>query len=1066
MKRTLLYAAMTFLIGVLHNPTGEAKLLVSNDALNTSVSLFQVDRTITGKIVDENNEPLPGASVYLKGTTIGTVTDVSGSYTLAIPDDNGVLVVSFVGYLTEEIDIGARSTIDVTLVLDIQSLSEVLVIGYGSKEKKDVTGAISSLGAEDIQESIALTPEIAMQGRMTGVFVSNPGGDPNARPEIRIRGVGSFNNNDPLFVIDGVPVTEFGAVPVLGVDEDRAEDIRGSTNIMNLINPSDIESISVLKDASAAAIYGARAANGVILITTKSGKAGKPKISFNAQYGVKNIIETYDVLNTQQYTALLQDAYDNTGTDIATNPLLDPNSDAFLGNSPTYGWQDEILNDNAVSANYGLNISGGNEFSTYYAGLSYAKEEAPLRFNETERYTLTLNSDHDVTPWLTVGQTARLAYMDVLENRSSGELDDIARVPPWQPIYSPDGTPAPVVEPGTENVLYGPQTGFNTFGIAQTQDFSTEFWRFLGTAYVEVKPLENLSIKGRVSYDWNLNQRYQYIDANRALFRTGGDGLTREANEFSQRDSRNTNLLQELIINYRKSFGDHSLDFLAVGSNQLTLSSGFAAETDGLPFGDQEEYRFVLDGEGVTSGWREETGLVGYVGRVSYNYASKYYFDVAVRRDASSNFAEDYRWGTFPSFAAAWRLSDEAFMSGINFLDDLKLRAGWGQLGNQNVAPFSYLAIIRPNARYGTGSNGTDGTGGVLNSGVFVSNFPIPDLTWETTTTTSVGLEGSVANGLLQFEVEYYSRTTSDILQLIDLPLVSGAAGQVPLNIGEMSNRGIELSLNTTQRFGDFEINLGGNLTTVRNRVLERFDGIPSVIGSERIAEGESFRYIFGYKTDGIYQTDAEVTEDTDQYRNVIDVGRGDIRYLNLNTSTDGGEILPGPDSLFNEADRTFLGKTIPGLYYGINFDIAYKNFDLALFFRGVGDVQKVNRARELMEAMADENNQLTTTLGRWTPENPSNSMPRAGLPGTAISTHNNRFSDRWVEDAGFIRLQTVRLGYTLPTLLTDKIKATNAKVYAGVDNLFVASGYSGIDPENDFNPLPRTFLVGLNVTF
>ncbi len=1026
-----------------------------------------MDRTISGTVTDENNEPLPGASVYLEGTTLGTVTDVNGNYSVSVPDQGGVLIVSFVGYTSERIVIGAQNVINVTLTPDIQALTEVVVIGYGTREKKDVVGAISTIGTEDIQQAIGLTPEMAMQGRMSGVFVSNPGGDPTERPEIRIRGIGSFNNNDPLYVIDGVPVTEFGSVPVSGVDADRAQDIRGNINIMNLINPADIESISVLKDASAAAIYGARAANGVILITTKSGQAGKPKINFNAQYGVKNVTETYDVLNTQQYTALLQEAYTNAGISLSTNPTIDPTSPLFLGNSDTYDWQEEILNDNAVSQNYGVNVSGGNDYSNYYVGLSYSQEEAALKFNDTERYTVTLNSDHKVTPWLKVGQTARLAYMDVLENRSGGEFNDLARVPAWQPVYLPNGEPAPIldrVDDGSggleDSLFYGPLTGRNTFGVAQQQRFSTEFWRFLGSAYVEIEPIENLKIRGGVSYDWNLNQRYQYIDFDRRFYRTGGTNRVGDA--FSQRDSRNTNLLKEITLNYNRSFGDHNVDILLNASNQISLATGFAVETDDIPFSDEEEFIFVADGAGESTGWREETGLVGYVGRISYSYQDRYYLDVAVRRDASSNFAEDFRWGTFPSISGAWRLSSESFMSDITFINDLKLRGGWGQLGNQNVTPFSYLAIINANPRYSTGSGNGDSRG-VLNPGAFVGNFPIENLTWETTTTTSIGLEGVVLNGMLQFEVEYYNRKTSDILQNVELPLVTGADGEVPFNIGEMSNQGIELNLNASRSFGDWTVNVGGNLTTVKNEVLKRYEGVAATDGSERIEEGQSFRYIYGYKTDGIYQTPGEVEEDNGQYRDPLNIAPGDVRFLNINTSSPDGGILPGPDSLLNEADRTFLGKTIPGYYYGFNFGVNYRNFDLTLFFRGVGDVQRVNNIREVVESMSTEHNQLATTLNRWTPENPSNTMPRAVLRDPA---GNNRISDRWVEDAGFLRLQTVRLGYNLPNSLTGKIGASSFRVFAGFDNLFVISDYSGVDPENDQNPPPRTFLVGLTASF
>ncbi|MBV6647286.1 MAG: SusC/RagA family TonB-linked outer membrane protein, partial [Cyclobacteriaceae bacterium] len=542
--------------------------------------------TVSGKVTDESGAGLPGATVKVQGTSTGTITDLDGNFSIVVEPD-AVLEVSFIGYVTKTIVVGGRSTVDVGMDLDIQALSEVVVIGYGTRDERDVVGAISSISTDEIAQSMAaLTPEMAMQGRMAGVFVSNPGGDPTARPEIRIRGVGSFNNNDPLYVIDGVPVVEFGSIPVAGVDQARAEDIRGSVNIMNMINPADIESISVLKDATAAAIYGSRAANGVILITTKNGQAGKPKVTFSAQYGVKNVTDTYDVLNTPQYTSYLTDAYNNSNQTLPF--YLDPSDAGYLGNSQSDDWQDALINDNAVSENYSVNVSGGNDFSTYYIGVAYANEEASLKFNETERYTVTLNSDHQVTPWLKVGQTARLAYMDVLQNRSNGTFEDLTRIPAWQPVYDANGDPARILErvdDGSggiaDSLFYGLVTARNPIGVNETQRFGTEFWRFLGSAYVEVEPIKDLKIRGGVSYDWNLNQRTQFIGFDRRFFRTGGNPSA--GSDFSQRDSRTTNLLKDITISYNKAFGDHRLDVVLNASEQSTLASGVSAEYFEIP---------------------------------------------------------------------------------------------------------------------------------------------------------------------------------------------------------------------------------------------------------------------------------------------------------------------------------------------------------------------------------------------------------------------------------------------------------------------------------------------------
>lgn len=1034
---------------------------IKKKARQQAIEIIVEDRTVTGRVTDRDGEPLPGVNVLIQGTARGTITDADGRFSLEVPD-NAVLNFSYVGYNSEIVEVGARSIIDIVLMEDIASLQEIVIIGYGEREKKDLTGAISSITADEIQQNQSLTPELAMQGRMPGVFVSNPGGDPTERPDIRIRGVGTFNNNDPLFVIDGVPITEFGASGnSASVDADRAEDIRGPVNIMNLINPNDIESISVLKDASAAAIYGSRAANGVILITTKRGRSGKPRVEFNATYGVKKINDTFDVLNTQQFTALMQEAYANVGRDLIG--VFDPDSPEFLGNSETYDWQDALINDNATVQRYDMNVTGGNDYSTYYLGVAYSNDEGSLKFNETDRYTVTLNSDHKATKWLKIGQTARLAYMDVLQERSGNADFRAASTPPWQRIYNPDGSLAPIQDPETDSLFYGPATGWNYLGVAEQVDIGYEFWRFLGSGFVEIEPVKDLLIRGAVSYDWNQNVRTQYIDLDREFFRTGG--LERPGDSYGERNSRNRNLLKEVTLTYRKTIDEHNFDLTLNASEQTFVAEGSAATDDSLLNSSKPEFIFVGDGTDnkSTSGWRDEGALVGYVGRLSYNYQSRYYVDVAVRRDGSSNFNDGYKWGTFPSFSAAWRISRENFMSNAGFINDLKIRGGWGQLGNQNVTPFSYIATINPNPRYSVGSSAGNGSIGNVVNAAFVGNFPVESLSWETTTTTSIGFDATLLNNSLTLTAEYYYRKTDDILQDVDLPFVAGVGSQTPFNIGEMRNRGIELNFNYSRKVGSVDVSIGGNLTTVDNEVLRRFNGVPADFGNERVEEGESFRFLYGFQTDGIIRNQEEADANIAYFGEDRGVQPGDVRFRDLFTSRSDGGKAPGPDSLLNPADRTYLGKTIAGHYYGFNIGASYQNFDLTVFFRGVGDVQRVNEIRRSGESMNEESNQLVSTLNRWTPDNRSATIPRAAIGDPA---RNGRFSDRWVEDAGFLRLQTLQLGYAVPNQVLEKIGASRLRVFAGVENVFVITDWSGVDPENDENPIPTTFLFGLNASF
>ncbi|MEM9834764.1 MAG: SusC/RagA family TonB-linked outer membrane protein, partial [Bacteroidota bacterium] len=674
--------------------------------------LLAQSRTVSGTVTDtETNEPLPGVNILVKGTGTGTITDADGNFNVQVLSEDAVLVFSSIGYLSEEITVGSQSTIDMVLFPDIKSLSEIVVIGYGERERKDLTGAISQIGSEEITQSVAMTPELAMQGRLPGVFVSTPGGEPNARPVVRIRGVGTFGNAEPLYVVDGVPITEFGQ----GAEGGIVADIRGNVNIFTLINPNDIASISVLKDASAAAIYGVRAANGVVLITTKKGQAGEPRVSINASRGVQNIPNTFDVLNTTQYTQLYQEAFANNPDEAPNIPAeFNPNGQRYLGDNPTFDWQGELLNRNAITEDYSLRLSGGTEKTTYYLSGGYARTESPLKGNELKRYSLTLNVNSEFMDIFDVGVNYKFAFVDAIDN-SRANLQEMATAPPWQPIYDANGPLglgfAPVRNAFGEDFLYGPETESNPFARQQLSLTDYQVIRNLGNAFVQVEPLEGLRLKGALSIDWYYNQRNDFTNANEVFFSptaqdptTFGNGTS--AGLYRERHDRNFNLVKEFSINYNKSFGDHNIDILlnamdqeysfntATGQSDQVLSSDPAVR--GIS-GDFPQFTRAIS-------FREPNALQGYLGRLSYNYASKYYVDATVRRDGTSRFSPDFRWGTFPSFAAAWRISAEDFMQNMGFINDLKLRGGWGQLGNQETRAFAFLSTVQTQPTYALGS--------------------------------------------------------------------------------------------------------------------------------------------------------------------------------------------------------------------------------------------------------------------------------------------------------------------------------------------------------------------------
>ena len=1059
-----------------------------------SMEIVTMEKTITGRVTDESSEPLPGVNILLKGTTTGTITDVDGNYRLTVPDDAATLVFSSVGYETEEINIGNQTVIDIQLTPDVQALSEIVVIGYGEREKKDLTGAISNVGSEDIEKAPAMTPELALQGKVTGVRIFNRSGAPNARPQIRIRGVGTLNNANPLYVVDGMLIEEFGD----GTEDasgSRTADLRGNVNLWTLIDPDDIESISVLKDASAAAIYGSRAANGVILITTKKGKAGRTKVDFNMHYGIQNI-PTYDLLNVSQYTGLYQEAYNNNPNSEPLPGVFHPDSanalgigNRYLGNSSLVDWQRPLLNKNAVNQDYNVRVHGGTENTTFYVSAGYQNQESTFIQNQLERYSLATNIDSKIGQYIKVGLTYRLSYGESLDN-TQGTLDNAVSAPPWQPIVDPsnkwgfaptssfydaDGL-YPIDNNGTfvPRLLYGPETETNIYGFQRTQLTEYTLLRNIGKAFLEIEPLSGLKIRGTLSADWTYNRRNSYNHIENYLFSiTPGDpaqvGDGNSLGGYGERHSRNINIQKDLMVNYIKSFGNHGIDLLFNATDQRFEWEGISGSTEQLNTEDLDRVGVGGPNEYVRSFTdRARRQWIGYVGRLSYNYDSRYYLDVSVRRDASSGFAEEYRWGTFPAFSAAWRVSSEPFMETIPFINDLKIRGGWGKAGNDDVADFAYLSLVSTTPDYSFGSGPGNGIGTIL-FGARLPNFPIRDLTWEVATSSNIGFDGVFFNNHLNLTVDFYKRLVTDILQTSQLPRSVGNEVDPTLNIASVKNTGIEITAGYNGSIGNFQYNVSGNISTVRNRVVEVFNNQP--FGGEfgRIEEGFPLSYLWMWQMGGIFQTQAEVDQWQQQFEDTQAESQspGDIYFEDVHGDATEDEPFYSktPDGVVNLSDRTYVGKTIPGFTYGLNLGASFKGFDANISFYGEGDVQKYNSARAKGESMSSTGiNQWTTVLNRWTEVNPSTSMPRAVRNDPA---GNNRSSNRFVEDADFFRLNVWQLGYSLPKNALDALGfVERLRMYVGGQNNFTITGWSGLDPINDNFPLPRTFLVGVDATF
>lgn len=1084
--------------------------------------LLAQDVRVTGVVKDKTDKPVAGASVIVKGTNNGVATDENGRFAITA-SQKSTLVITAVNHAPQEVVIGSQTSFNITLEAANAQMSEVVVIGYGTRQRKDVTGAVSTITSKDIEKSTAVTPELALQGKAAGVFVASGGGEPNARPVVRIRGVNTFGYSEPLYVVDGVPIYEGGS----GVTGGAIGDIRSPINIFSMINPNDIESMTVLKDASAAAIYGVRASNGVILITTKKGKTGKPRVEVYTTTGVQNIPVKKDVLNTQQYFDLVTEAYNNNpdmnaGAPVPIGqkfgPLYDPSSPQYAGNSPTYDWQQELKNKNATLQDYSVRVSGGSEGTTYYFSGGYSKTQSPLKGNNLERYSIATNFDSRISKYLQAGLNVRLVQENSLVN-TQGDLTTMMSTIPFQPFYDasdPTGFAAvasgtfeanPAYDPSLLNpgapyvfaandpqLIWGPQTRFNVFAFQALNNNKYQLLNALGNAYIQIEPVTGLKLKGTLggNYYFNLRKSWGDFDSWRFSQTPGNPYGNQDGNakgSYGERQGRTYNLNKELTLNYNHTFNsDHNIDVILSASEQFARWN--VSDLSGNVNYSDPQYRGITNQPPYTQGFAnilQEDALIGYLGRLSYKYKDKYYLDATVRRDGSSRLAPGHKWENFPSFAAAWRITSEKFFPVTTFIDDIKIRGGWGKLGNfQSAGYYKFLSGVSLTADYPIGSGSGDPYG-TQTQGAYLPDFANTTLTWEKARTASIGFDALLFKNKLSLTAEYYHKLTYDIIQSVSLPPNTGIQNPADLNIAEVSNQGIEVQLGYNTKLGPVDFNVSGNITTVKNRVEKLYRETP--LGDEfgRIEEGYSMFYLWGYKVGGVFQTQQEI----DQWRQShADVSIGQ----NLTNPTDGYQYKPGdmyfqdvygnprdakerysqtPDSLINSNDRTYLGKTIPGYYYGLNIGANYKGFDITIFFQGVGDVQRYNGLKASMESMGSLANQWSSVLDRWTPTNPSAKMPRAVYGDPALA---GRVSDRFVENAGYVRLKNLQIGYTIPKTALSKLGfIQNFRIYVSGVNLFTITNWTGLDPEadsgdqgnlNNIIPTTRQFLFGISATF
>lgn len=1002
---------------------------------------YAAQQPINGRVMDEQGRPLAGATVELKGGTQKTSTDNDGVFTIrASPGD--ILLVSFIGYVPQEITVGNATTVSVALQPSANDLDEVVVVGYTSQRRTDISGAVGSVDMAAAAKR--RVPDIGqiLQGQVAGVQVSQATGAPGDPIDIRIRGIGTIGSNDPLYIIDGVPSTNF-----------------------TFINPQDIESMNVLKDASAAAMYGARAAAGVVVITTKQGKSGKTSLDINYFNGVQRVADLPQMLNTQQYLAKLEEAWNNAGYS-GTNPYTADKSRTDLANTD---WLDELF-ETGHSQNVQLTASGGTDKTRYLLSGGYYRQNGIVVYDNDkyERVNFRSNVNSDLTDRLRVGTNLQLSYEQRNPLSSRGDAPGIIRHallrPPVLSVYKDPSDPTYTAEdPFTDLPFYQGvgadqrskyELTSNPIALAYFTDNTRSQFKTFGNVFAEFDVLRDKSLTFKTNFGVDLN-----FNHNKAFFRNFGDddGGGNEVDKGLGRQNRPNTLNEDRgddftftwnnTLSYDKIFGGkHSLNALAgtefirfTGSSLNASRSRFEYEDDDFRYIDLGGTELDLWNGGIGSEW----ALFSLFGTATYVYDGRYLLTANLRADASSRFGQNNKWGYFPSVSAGWVISREAFMQQVDWLSNLKLRVSTGSLGNQaSLGNYDYLTLYRK-----------DGDNFV------VSRYGNPDLRWETTIQHNIGLDVGFFNHAFSLSADYFIKQTKDILLPIDLPGLAGDVDPTVVNAGEVRNAGFELGIgyrNTTS--GGFGYAFNANLATLTNEVKKLHANRPNIPGRvSNTTLGQPLNAYYGYLMEGIYQNTTEIAQHLHGTPNPAAMP-GDIRFKDLNE-----------DGVINDLDRTFIGSPIPDLTYGVNLSAAWKGFDLAVLVQGVSGIDRYNDAKKILDYDTRPFNYTTAVLGSWNGEGSTNRIPRVSFTDNGSS----HVSSIFVEDASYLRLKNVELGYSFGGLLQQTgWGIQNIRLYASGQNLFTQTKYTGLDPEStdlmDMGtyPLSRAFLFGIHVTF
>lgn len=1049
--------------------TEDKTILIKEKAVNNHKAVQQ--QTIKGKVTDASGQPVPGVNIVEKGTTNGVQTDFDGNFSLNVKSDNATLVVTYIGFKTKEVLLNGQANVSIKIEEDSAKLDEVVVVGYGSIKKKDLTGSVVSIGADKLEGRSNSNVLQSIAGQATGVQITQSQGAPGLAPTIKVRGASSINaGTTPLYVIDGIPL-EDNTTNSTDTGISAGSNLSFNRNPLNSINPNDIESIDILKDASSAAIYGSRGANGVVIITTKQGKAGKTKINATFETGFSHVNRKTELMNSSEFIAYNTAARNNSwATIVAANPsavrgnntivpveFSDPAWIERIGNGTD--WQDVAFR-TAHNSNFQLSASGGSEKTQFMVSMGYLNSEGVVDQNTYDRINLRSNIKHKFNDNIRMGMNIGLSRAKEAPYGTGGKSDVVSlalQSTPFFPLY---------VETGSLG-FKDPASIWNTFAkygfqlwhpYALTREAITEKTTNVATlnAYLEWDIIKDLTLKTSASsnientfheFYWNNGQNWGY------------SGFVPAQADFKTLQS--DNWISETTLTYNKTFNtDHNLNLLAGYSVQEQRLNNSSMTAGNFP----NDLVHTLNAGVVNSGstFKEEWSLVSYLARANYSYKGKYLASAAVRADGSSRFGDNNRWGYFPSGSLAWRISEEDFLKDVSWLSNLKLRLSYGATGNNSIPNYGSIGVLAYSPYVSSGT---------VNQGIYTSNFADKNLKWEKTGQTNFGVDFSVFDNRVKVTADIYYSKTKDLLLNVPIPILSGFSSTLT-NIGELENRGAELNISTRNIDGKFQWTTDFNISANRNKVLKLgMNNAPIDINvssmTSRTAVGQPIGMYYGYVVDGVIMSQAEL--DSKAYPVWPGSEAGDPRVRDVNN-----------DGKIDSNDRTYLGNNQPDFQWGLTNNFSYAGFDLSVLLRGSQGGEILNHnARYLKSGVGGGNRNMYAVVNNYWKSDAEPGNGQIPKPRMLPTTVHDFGSSYWVENGSFVRIQNIRLGYNLPKTFVEKMKLSNVKFYVNMENVHVFSKYLGFDPEGstyqsgvmvgfDYGayPNPFTATAGVNISF